>query len=184
MLENLDLLSQIACQNNIDKLDISEQRAQVLSSVLGGVGVCSQKGLRDLRLEVLLQIKSIAASQYLQRQTFHLTIVYYDCFLAHYLLIITHQNKFAAFDKARDCLILALTCLHIAQKFNESQQLELDQLIYIANDQCKLDNEQIKSPIKKEDVLDLEMYVCHYVLKWQFGAPHGIRSFDGNSQIS
>lgn len=134
MLENLDLLSQIACQNNIDKLDISEQRAQVLSSVLGGVGVCSQKGLRDLRLEVLLQIKSIAASQYLQRQTFHLTIVYYDCFLAHYLLIITHQNKFAAFDKARDCLILALTCLHIAQKFNESQQLELDQLIYIAND--------------------------------------------------
>lgn len=179
VLDNLNQLMVVASQQEVERLSTAEQRS-LLCSVLSGES--RSKDLRDLRLEALLSVRAVAAALYLQRQTFHLSIVYFDAFLAHFLTFVAQHTKFTL-DKPREGLVIALTCLHIAQKFNESQQIDLEQLLSVANSQAKLEAEG-QPPIKADELIGLEQYVCHYVLRWKLGAPDGIRSYDGMCRIS
>jgi hypothetical protein len=55
--------------------------------------------------------------------------------------------------------------------------------VSVTNKQAKLEIEGYAA-MKKDEILAVEQYMCHYVLQWKLGAPDGAKSYDGMSFIS
>jgi len=109
-----------------------------------------------------------------------MAIVYFDLFLLNYATCILPQAKIQM-HKQRDVPTAALCCLHCSQKFIESQQIDISQLISEARS-IEFDG-YYDHELKAEEIAQLEIYLCQNVLQWSMGSPCGIRCLGGSKLV-